>query len=68
MTNEQTITSTLPLVEEILSPWQERIGSDYEGYNHVYRMLHCCLALTSCSEQDRNKLTIAACYHDIGLW
>ena len=69
MTNEHSITSTLPLVEEILSPWRVRIGVDYEGYkNHVYRMLHCCFALASCSEQDRNRLMIAACYHDIGLW
>src|SRR5579871_6643982 len=56
MTNDLTIYPTLPLVEEILSPWRERIGSDFEGYkNHVYRMLHCCFALSPCSEEDRSK-------------
>ncbi|HAS51069.1 MAG TPA: hypothetical protein DCS21_04780 [Gammaproteobacteria bacterium] len=69
MTPNLTIYSTLPVVEEILSSWRERIGSDYEGYkNHVYRMLHCCFALAPCSEDDRKKLMIAACHHDIGMW
>ena len=46
MTNSLKVHASLPLVEEILSPWQERIGTDYDGYkNHVYRMLHCCFAL-----------------------
>jgi hypothetical protein len=69
MTNDLTIHPILPLVETILQPWQDRIGTDYEGYkNHVYRMLHCCFVLTPCSEQDREKLMIAACHHDIGMW
>ena len=69
MSDDLTISPTLPLVEDILSPWQECIGSGYAGYrNHVYRMLHCCFALAPCSEQDRNKLMIAACHHDIGIW
>jgi hypothetical protein len=69
MANDLTIYSSLPLVEQILSPWQERIGADYVGYkNHVYRMLHCCFALTACSDEDRKKLMIAACHHDIGIW
>ena len=69
MTNEPIIYPSLPLVEEILESWRERIGDDYEGYkNHVYRMLHCCFALYPCSEQDRIKLMITACHHDIGIW
>lgn len=70
MTNSLVIQTFLPLVEEILTPWQERIGTDYDGYkNHVYRMLHCCFALApNISADDQLKLTIAACYHDIGIW
>lgn len=69
MTADLTIYPTLPLVEEILETWRERIGPDYTGYkHHVYRMLHCCFALHACSDQDRTKLIIAACHHDIGLW
>jgi hypothetical protein len=53
----------------LLDPWEELIGPDYEGYkNHVYRMVACCLALRQCSEEDEQKLCIAGCFHDIGLW
>lgn len=68
MLTRETITQ-LPLVEQILTPWRDRIGPDHEGYkNHVYRMLHCCFALHPCSEEQRQKLIIAACHHDIGIW
>jgi len=57
------------LIEAILSPWSGVIGGDYPGYrNHVVRMLTFCLALRACSEEERRKLEIAACFHDIGLW
>ena len=66
--NDQ-IPPSLPLVEEILSEWKPKLGKDFVGYrNHVYRMLHCCLALYPCSEVEEKKLTIAACFHDIGIW
>lgn len=70
MPNSLTVHSSLLLVEEILSPWQGRIGADYDGYkNHVYRMLHCCFALApDISDENQRKLTIAACHHDIGIW
>lgn len=59
----------MPLIEPILSPWRELIGPDYEGYrNHAIRMAVFCLALRECSEEDRRKIAIAACFHDIGLW
>jgi hypothetical protein len=69
MTNQINIEPQIQLVEDILVPWQDRIGVDYKGYkNHVYRMLHCCFALTSLNSEQREKLIIAACFHDIGLW
>jgi hypothetical protein len=69
MKNDLTVYPMLPLVEEILWQWRDCIGVDFDGYkNHVYRMLHCCFALAPCTEQDRNKLMIAACHHDIGIW
>ena len=58
-----------PLIESILSDWRERIGDDYAGYRgHVYRMYNYCLALHPASEEEKTKLAIAACFHDIGLW
>ena len=42
------IEQEIPLLEEILGQWKERIGSDYQGYrNHVYRMLHFCFYLSA---------------------
>lgn len=56
-------------IEDILRAWQDRIGQDYAGYRgHVYRMFNFCLALHTASEQEKTKLAIAACFHDIGLW
>ena len=31
-------------------------------------MFNFCLALRPCSEEEKTKLAIAACFHDIGLW
>lgn len=64
------IQTTFPLVEEILSPWETRMADDYTGYhNHVYRMLNCCLALyPQYSDEDMQKLQIAASFHDLGVW
>jgi hypothetical protein len=57
------------LIEEILATWKTRIGDDYPGYRgHVYRVFNFCLALRSCTEEEKTKLAIAACLHDIGLW
>ena len=58
-----------PLIEEILSGWKDRIGDDYACYRgHVYRMFNFCLALRQCSEEEKTKLAVTACLHDIGLW
>ena len=56
-------------IEEILTTWKDRIGDDYLGYRgHVYRMFNFCLALHPCTDEEKTKLAIAACFHDIGLW
>ena len=58
-----------PVIEGILKEWEEAIGEDYAGYRgHVYRMFNFCLALHPASEEEKTKLAIAACFHDIGLW
>lgn len=63
------IETSIPLLEQLLSPWQTTLGADYAAYrNHVYRMLHFCFALHPCSDEQRQKLIIAACFHDLGIW
>jgi hypothetical protein len=64
-----SVENPIPLLEEILAPWRERIGVDFEGYkNHVGRVLNFCFSLRECSEEDRQKLVIAGAFHDIGIW
>jgi len=63
------IETSNDLIEEILATWKDRIGDDYPGYRgHIYRMFNFCQALRLCSEEEKTKLAIAACHHDIGLW
>ncbi|MGK5093509.1 HD domain-containing protein [Deltaproteobacteria bacterium TL4] len=63
------IEKSIPLLEEILGPWEKEIGKDYQGYkNHVYRVVHFCLALHPGNQEGREKVIIAGCFHDLGIW
>jgi hypothetical protein len=63
------IEEHLPLVEAILGQRQSEIGDDFVGYkNHVYRMINFCLALHNCQDEEREKIMIAGCFHDLGIW
>lgn len=57
------------LVDEILVEWRDEISGDYDGYrNHVYRMINYCLALRACEAEERERIVIAGCFHDLGIW
>lgn len=59
----------LGLLETILAQWKDAIGKDFDAYrNHVYRMIHFCLALRACGDEDKQKIIIAGAFHDIGIW
>lgn len=59
----------LKLIDDILSDWEIVIGSAFTGYkNHVIRMASFCFAIRDCSEDEKRKIIIAACFHDIGIW
>lgn len=63
------IEEQFPLLEELLDNWKNGIGQDYLGYkNHLYRMINFCFALRPSSEEERQKIIIAACFHDLGIW
>ena len=56
-------------VEEILSRWTNELGSDERAYkNHVYRVVNFCFALHAGSAEEREKVVVAACFHDLGIW
>jgi len=68
-TTMMTIEDRIAEVEEILGARKTEIGRDYVGYkNHVYRMVNFCLALRVCSAEERTKILIAGCFHDLGIW
>jgi hypothetical protein len=63
------IEDRIPLLEDILDEWKENIGNDFPGYkNHVYRMINFCFAQQDFKKEDREKIIIAGCFHDIGIW
>jgi hypothetical protein len=63
------IESYHPLIEEILSEFNEVIGADYLAYrNHVYRVVNLCFAARECGAEEKEKIQVAACFHDIGIW
>ncbi len=63
------IEDQIPLIEELLSEWKALIGDEYMGYrNHVYRMVHFCLSLKECNDEEKEKIIIAGVFHDIGIW
>lgn len=68
------IETHIPFLEELFEPWKSIIGDDFQGYrNHVYRMVQftCALKLSvneKVSEEDKQKIMIAAVFHDIGIW
>jgi hypothetical protein len=63
------VEARIRLLEDILARWKDQIGADYPGYrNHVYRMVHFCLALRDCTDDERDKIVVAGCFHDLGIW
>ena len=64
------IEKNIPLLENILGARREMFGRDYEPYrNHVYRVLHFCFAFHErATDEEKEKLIIASCFHDLGMW
>ncbi len=64
------VTASIPLLDDILVKWKPLIGEDFVGYrNHCTRMAQFCFALApNCTPEDREKIVIAAAFHDIGIW
>ncbi|MBK6908952.1 MAG: hypothetical protein IPH08_18305 [Rhodocyclaceae bacterium] len=64
-----TIEKQLPLIEEILSEYKACIGGDFDAYrNHVYRVINLCFSLGQFSAIEKEKIQLAGCFHDIGIW
>lgn len=63
------IEQHLPLVDDILAAYRDRLGDDYAAYrNHVYRVVNLCYAAGPFSVADQAKIQIAGAFHDLGIW
>ncbi|MFA5122526.1 hypothetical protein [Zavarzinia sp.] len=63
------ISTTFPLLDEILAAWQPAIGADFAAYgNHIRRVLNFTLALHPCSAEELERLQVAGAFHDLGIW
>jgi hypothetical protein len=63
------VEENIPLVDEILWSFKKSLKDDLPGYrNHVYRMINFCFAQRDLTEEERTKITIAGCFHDLGIW
>lgn len=63
------VENPVPNVDEILENHRDHVGDLFPAYrNHVCRVLNYCFALRECSREDREKLVIAGCFHDLGIW
>lgn len=59
----------IPRAEEILHRWKRELGGDVVAYrNHVHRVIHFCDAYRNGDPEQREKVVIAACFHDLGIW
>jgi hypothetical protein len=59
----------IPLIDTVLGEWRDTIGSQFGPYrNHVYRVVNFCFALHECRNDDAEKLALAGCLHDLGIW
>lgn len=57
------IETEIPLIDEILA------DPKLTGYrNHVYRMVNFCFAQGEFDVEQREKIVIAGCFHDLGIW
>jgi hypothetical protein len=64
-----TVVRDMPFLDAILSEWRGTIDADYRGYrNHVCRVVNFCFALGDWSEEQRRRIIIAGCFHDLGIW
>lgn len=57
------------LLDELLGASASVFGPDFRAYrNHCYRVLNFTLALAPPLEGTREKVEIAAFFHDVGIW
>jgi hypothetical protein len=64
------VLTKVAILDDVLSTHISVLGDDFAGYrNHAYRVMNLCLALSPGSEPShREKIALAAAFHDLGIW
>lgn len=63
------LMEALPAVDAVLETHVSALGADRLGYrNHVYRVVNFAAALSQPTDEGIEKLSIAAAFHDLGIW
>lgn len=64
-----TPLADIPILDEVLATHAAALGDDFTGYrNHAHRVAHICARITSADATQREKIGIAAAFHDLGIW
>jgi hypothetical protein len=58
------LETAIPLIDDVLSEYEASAG--YR--NHVYRMVNFCFAQGELDAVQKEKIVIAGCFHDLGIW
>jgi len=63
------LITAVAIVDEVLSAHRSVLGADFTSYrNHVYRVMNLCARLPTDNVASREKIAIAAVFHDLGIW
>ncbi len=63
------ILTQSPLIDTVLDQHRQALGTDFTAYNnHCYRVLNFCLAFAGEDGDSLTKISIAAAFHDLGIW
>jgi hypothetical protein len=56
-------------LDAVLHRHRAELGDDYMLYrNHAHRVAHLCLMLAPTTAEQREKIGLAAAFHDLGIW
>lgn len=68
-TSAAPLHTTIETVNAVLDPYASVLGPDAIPYrNHVYRVANLCFAIARTDSAGREKIAVAAVFHDLGIW
>jgi hypothetical protein len=65
---DRHVLADVEILDRVITDHAGELGDDLVGYrNHAYRVLNLCVALGP-ADADRERIAVAAAYHDLGIW